>query len=248
MSWSRITPVLVAGTLALGGLASPAVAQTASAPHTPPATPLIDPQIGSYDLGMLLGNQLSHNGLGSTLSLPALERGLKEALAGKIPNPQQRDSAQHFVSAARDALATHNATLAREFLAKNSSAEGIRTLPSGLQYRVLAPGDEKAPPPKPSDELTVRYRASLSDGTQLDNSDEHPQQPVFRLNSVIQGWQQALSAMRPGAKWQVFVPPQLGYGSNSPPPLPPGALLVYELELVSVTPASTTAVSPRPGQ
>jgi FKBP-type peptidyl-prolyl cis-trans isomerase FklB len=178
----------------------------------------------------------------------ALVGGIEAALGGKLPSAEQKDAAQQFVHAARTALADRNSGLARSFLEENAREKGVTTLPSGLQYRVLAEGDPKAPPPGPRDQITVRYRASLADGTEIDRSDEHSQPAAFKLNSVIKGWREALSAMRPGAKWRVFVPPELGYGTNSPPPIPPGSLLVYELELLqvdSVKPASVEMTRPR---
>jgi FKBP-type peptidyl-prolyl cis-trans isomerase len=189
---------------------------------------------------LVFGSQLASNGLGSTLSRESLVRGIDEALGGKIPSPAQKESAQQFIRAARTTLAAHNTERARLFLEKNARESGIQTLPSGVQYRVLAPGDPTAPLPGPRDEVTLRYRASLADGTEIDRSDDHSQPAVFRLNSVIKGWHEALSAMRPGAKWQVFVPPELGYGANPPPPIPPGALLVYELELLRVEAGTPT--------
>ena len=115
-------------------------------------------------------------------------------------------------------------------------------MPSGLQYRVLAAGAAKAAPPAPTDQVTLRYRLSLADGTVLDRSEDHPQQqPVFRVNRVIPAWREALLAMRPGARWQLFVPPDLGYGTNSPPPIPPGALLIFDLDLLTVERAPQTA-------
>jgi len=135
-----------------------------------------------------------------------------------------------------------NAKLAKEFLARNAHATGITTMPSGLQYRVLAAGAAKAAPPAPTDQVTLRYRLSLADGTVLDRSEDHPQQqPVFRVNRVIPAWREALLAMRPGARWQLFVPPDLGYGTNSPPPIPPGALLIFDLDLLTVERAPQTA-------
>ncbi len=136
---------------------------------------------------------------------------------------------------AREALAARNADLARAFLARNAHAPGVTSTPSGLQYRILDSGDLKAPSPNLSDQVTLRYRLSLADGTVLDRSEDHPQQAAtFRVSRVIPAWREALLLMRPGAKWQLFVPPALGYGANSPPPIPPGALLVFELDLVSV--------------
>lgn len=219
-------------------LAGPVVTDTPSntaATQTPSAQAV---ETASYQIGLVLGSQLASSGVGSTVSRESLVRGIDEALAGRIPSAAQKESAQQFIRAARTTLAARNAEQARLFLEKNVHESGIETLPSGVQYRVLAPGNPTAPLPGPRDQVTLRYRASLADGTEIDRSDDHSQPAVFRLNSVIQGWHEALSAMRPGAKWQVFVPPELAYGANPPPPLPPGALLVYELELLRVDAAT----------
>lgn len=207
---------------------------------------------GSYDIGLLFGNQILNNGLASSLSRQALERGINDALSGRIVSGEQREAAQAFMRSARQALAEKNAKLAHEFLAKNAKQAGIKALPSGLQYRVLEAGDSHAAAVTPTDQVDLRYRAELADGTVLDRSEAHAQPPVFRVNSVIPAWRDALLAMRPGDKWQVFVPPEMGYGMNSPPPLPPGALIVYELDLLAVAskphmmpqqpPASSTAL------
>ncbi|MDE2251384.1 MAG: FKBP-type peptidyl-prolyl cis-trans isomerase [Gammaproteobacteria bacterium] len=216
--------------------AAPASPATPAPPAAAPTEPAISIETASYDIGLMVGTQLASNGIGATLSHEELIRGINEALGGKLVSSTQKDAAQAFIHAARLALGRHNAELAHVFLEKNSHESGIRTLPSGIQYRVLAAGDPKAALPGPTDQITVRYRASLPDGTVIDRSDDHAQPATFRLNSVIQGWRDALSAMVPGARWQIFVPPELGYGVNSPPPIPPGSLLVYELELLKVEP------------
>jgi len=248
-----VTVSLAVGALATAGGAlaiaptvatAPLAAAPAAAPPVTPAAapPPVAPDVGSYDLGLVIGGQLANSGLVGTLSREELVRGIEAALEGKLATPQQKDDAQRFSHGARDTLAARNAGAAHDFLEKNAHEKGVRILPSGLQYRVLAAGDPKAALPGPMDQITVRYRASLTDGTEIDNSDSHGQTPVFRLNSVIKGWHEALSAMRPGDRWQVFVPPELGYGANSPPPIPPGSLLIYELELLKVeVPASEAA-------
>jgi FKBP-type peptidyl-prolyl cis-trans isomerase FklB len=214
-----------------------------------PAPPTVAPAVGSYDIGLMIGRQLANSGLGQTISREALTRGIEAALGGKLPSAAQNDAAQQFMHAARMSLAGRNSELSRTFLEKNAQEKGVASLPSGLQYRVLAEGDAKAPLPGPQDQIIVRYRASLADGTEIDRSDDHAQPAAFKLNSVIKGWREALSAMHPGAKWQVFVPPELGYGTNSPPSIPPGSLLVYELELLQVEaakPVSPEMMKPRP--
>src|SRR6266700_280666 len=209
------------------------VAETAPAATAPKAPP-VTPEAGSYDIGLMLGSQLEHNGVAPIVSMDAVIRGLKEAVAGRAVTAQERDGALRFMRDAREALTEKNRAAGREFLERNAKEPGVLSMPSGLQYRVLNKGDSSAKSPGPTDQVTVRYRASLADGTVFDRSDTHDRPAMFRVNSVFKGWQEAFLAMKPGAKWQLFVPPELGYGANSPPGVPPGALLIYELELLQV--------------
>ena len=227
-----IATVLI-GSTALGtwagfatGSESPTPVQ-ASAPPPPPG-------IASYDIGLMLGNQLERNGIAPTLAVDELVRGLRDGVAGKAPTPEQREGAARFMRSARETLIERNRTAAHEFLEKNAQQPGIVSLPSGLQYRVLAAGDSQAKSPQPTDLVTVRYRTLLTDGTEIDRSETHGHPATFRVDSVFKGWQEAFLAMKPGATWQLFVAPELGYGNSPPQGIPPGAALVYELELVSV--------------
>ncbi len=228
---------------AMAAAAATAPAAAAPAPAAPPATaapkpPAVTPEVGSYDVGLMLGSQLEHSGLVPTVSVDTLIRGLKDGIGGHAITAEERDAALRFMHDARDALAEKNRVAGREFLEHNAKQPGVKTMPSGLQYRVLAEGDPRGTSPAPTDQVTVRYRASLADGTEFDRSDTHDRPATFRVNTVFKGWQEAFQAMKPGAKWQLFVPPELGYGTNSPPSVPPGALLVYELELLHVDPAA----------
>jgi FKBP-type peptidyl-prolyl cis-trans isomerase FklB len=191
----------------------------------------------SYQIGVLLGNQLEHNGLAPKLTLDELLRGLKAGLAGHEQTTAERDSTLHFMRSALEALADSNKAAARDFLARNGKEPGVQSMPSGLQYRVLAAGDSSGKPPSPTDQVTVRYRASLLDGHEFDRSEAHDRPATFRVNSVFKAWQEAFQTMRPGARWQLFVPPELGYGMSTPPGVPPGSLLIYELELLKIEPA-----------
>jgi FKBP-type peptidyl-prolyl cis-trans isomerase FklB len=217
-----------------GAVVAAETAPAAAAPKGPPVTP----EVGSYDIGLMLGSQLEHNGVAPIVSLDAVIRGLKEAIGGRAVTAQERDAALRFMRDARDELTEKNRAAGREFLERNAKEPGVMSMPSGLQYRVLNKGDSQAKSPGPTDQVTVRYKASLADGTVFDRSDTHDRPAMFRVNSVFKGWQEAFVAMKPGAKWQLFVPPELGYGANSPPGVPPGALLIYELELLQVEPAA----------
>jgi FKBP-type peptidyl-prolyl cis-trans isomerase FklB len=233
-----VLALLAAGTLVgLNAAAGPApAAATAIAAPSPPVAP-VTPVAGSYDVGLLLGGQLEHNGLGPNLDFDALVRGLKDSLSGRTLTPDERDAATRFMHDAHSSLVGKGLAQGREFMERNAKQPGVVTLPSGLQYRVLAAGDPNGKPPLPTEDVTVRYRTSLADGTEIDNSDKHGQPATFRVNSVFKGWQEAFKSMTPGAKWELFVPPELGYGNNPPPSIPPGALLIYEIELLRVAPA-----------
>ena len=220
---------------ALADTAPPRIDVPPAAATATPA-PASSPDQSSYNLGLVMGAQLEHAGLSATVVPGELIRGLKDALAAKAPTAQQRDDAVRFMRAARDVLAERNRAVAREFLARNAQVAGVTTTASGLQYHIFAPGDSKANVPGPNDQVTVHYRATLADGTEFDNSYARGQPATFKMNGVIKGWHEAFMLMKPGAKWQLWVPPALGYDTMSPPPIPPGSLVIYELELLKVEP------------
>jgi FKBP-type peptidyl-prolyl cis-trans isomerase FklB len=219
--------------LPVGG-AFPADSSPSAGRSSPVAASSAD---SSYQIGVLLGNQLEHNGLAPGMRVEELVRGLKAGLAGHEQTTADRDSTLHFMRSALETLAASNKAAARDFLARNAKESGVQSMPSGLQYRVLAAGDSSGKPPSPTDQVTVRYRASLLDGHEFDRSESHDRPATFRVNSVFKAWQEAFQTMKPGARWQLFVPPELGYGVNTPPGVPPGSLLIYELELLKIEPA-----------
>jgi FKBP-type peptidyl-prolyl cis-trans isomerase len=237
---------LVVAASAVAAGEPPAASPTAGA-ASQTSKPTTTPADSSYHLGLVLGGQIDHAGLSHDVVVDELIRGIRDGMAAKLPTPAERDDAVRFMRAGRDALAERNRTAAAEFLAKNQKAQGVTTTASGLEYRVLAVGDEHASPPGPRDTVTIQYRASLADGTEFDNSYAHGQPATFRMNAMIKGWNEALSLMRPGARWRVWVPPALGYDAMSPPPIPPGALLVYELELLKVERGAAPASPPAAG-
>ena len=140
-------------------------------------------------------------------------RGLKDGLQGKEAHPG-RSAASAGVSCARrgSAAVARNQTAAKEFLARNAQEKGVVTTASGLQYKVLDAGDKKAPADRAHRQVTVHYRGKLIDGTEFDSSYARGVPATFPVNGVIKGWQEALVLMKPGAKWQLFMPPELAYG------------------------------------
>jgi len=230
-------PAAVLCVISVASLPAAGATQARAASSTPAQPSESAPGDLSYQTGMLLGEQLEHNGLASKITLNELIRGLKDGLAGQAQTAQDRDATLRFMRGAHEALADSNRKAAQDFLARNAKETGIHGMPSGLQYRVLAEGDPSGKPPSLMDQVTVRYRATLVDGHEFDRSDTHERPATFRVSGVIKGWQEAFLAMKPGAKWQLFVPPELGYGSNTPPGVPPGSLMIYDLELLKIEPA-----------
>jgi FKBP-type peptidyl-prolyl cis-trans isomerase len=188
-------------------------------------------------MGLLFGSQLHSSGVDDILSSEAVMRGFKDGLGGKALGPEDKERAMKLMQVGRDAAAARNRAAAHDFLAKNGAAPGITTTASGLQYQVFEAGNAKAAAPTLTDRVTVNYRGRLLDGTEFDNSDKHAQAATFGLNGMIKGWREALPMMKPGAQWRLFIPPELAYDLNGPPNIPPGSLLIFDIELLKVEPA-----------
>ncbi|HEY0766952.1 MAG TPA: FKBP-type peptidyl-prolyl cis-trans isomerase [Steroidobacteraceae bacterium] len=195
---------------------------------------------GSYSVGVSMGEQLRGSGVAPDMINPEqLAQGVRDALSGKASlTDKDRDNIRTLVSSVGES----NHKAAAKFLAENGKKADIVTTASGLQYKVLAAGSGAAP--KPTDEVTVNYRGTLLNGTEFDSSYKRGQPASFQLNRVIPGWTEGLGLMKPGAKWQLFIPPQLAYDLRSAPPIPPGSLLIFEVELLSVKAAPAAAEQP----
>ena len=123
----------------------------------------------------------------------------------------------------------------RTFLIENAKKRGVKTLPSGLQYRILKKGSGVSP--KATDMVTLHYRGNLIDGTEFDSSYKRSEPATFRADSGIRGWVEALQIMNEGAKWKLFIPPDLAYGERGAGVISPNSTLVFNLELISVQPS-----------
>ncbi|CAN5147493.1 hypothetical protein BH09PSE2_BH09PSE2_01510 [soil metagenome] len=124
----------------------------------------------------------------------------------------------------------------RAFLAQTAKAPGVTSLP-GIAFSVVTSGPADGAHPRGPDEITVRYKGSLSDGSVFDSSAEGPDgTATFPLNRLIPGWQAALKLMRPGDRWKIYIPAYMAYGPSAKPKIPADSPLVFEIELVSFTP------------
>ena len=188
----------------------------------------------SYCIGLGLGKGAKEDPM--ELSATMLARGLDDGASARKPLLSQEQARDVLVAFQRERvkrIARKNRKEGEAFLAENATKPGVKTLPSGLQYRVLRDGTGDTP--KPTDLVATRYKGTLIDGTVFDTSEAHSGLMPFRVNGVIEGWTEALLRMKVGAKWQLFIPPDLAYGDQRPARLiPPGATLIFELELVRI--------------
>ena len=194
----------------------------------------------SYSLGYQFGQNLKSQGV--DLNLDVYTSGIRDALGGKesqMPPEEIRATImslqQKLMAAQQKALteqAAKNLSESKAFLAENGKKDGIKTLPSGLEYKVITEGSGKIP--KGDDTVTVHYKGTLLNGTEFDSSYKRGQPATFQVKGVIKGWTEALQLMKEGSKWQLFIPPDLGYGERGAGPIPPNSALIFEIELLSV--------------
>lgn len=227
----------------LVALASLATAQKPDANANPGRTPLTsNREKASYALGYNIGMSFRRDGLNVDPNLIA--RGVADALSNAKPNMTKEEmgavlqAVQKGISqkmAERNAIAGQkNAKEGEAFLAKNKSAEGVKVLPSGLQYKVLKAGTGASP--KATDTVRVNYHGTLVNGTVFDSTKKEGVEPAeIALNMVIQGWSEAIPLMKVGGKWQLFVPSTLAYKETSRPPvIGPNSTLIFEVELLDI--------------
>jgi FKBP-type peptidyl-prolyl cis-trans isomerase len=179
---------------------------------------------------------------GLDINLEAYKSGIQDALSGSKPQLSQEEIQKivaelqkRFMAAREKELketSEKNLAAGKTFLEENKKKEGIKTLPSGLQYKVLAEGSGKSP--KASNQVTVNYRGTLINGSEFDSSYKRGKPATFQVDKVVRGWTEALQLMKEGSKWQLFIPPELGYGERGTGPIPPNSVLIFEVELISV--------------
>ena len=125
---------------------------------------------------------------------------------------------------------------AQAFMDKNGKEEGVKTQPSGLQYKIVRSGPATGMRPQKADEVKVHYEGKLVDGTVFDSSYERGQPVAMPLRALIPAWVEALQLMHPGDEWVLYVPPELGYGEDGAGQIPPNSVLIFRIELIDVLP------------
>jgi FKBP-type peptidyl-prolyl cis-trans isomerase FklB len=140
-------------------------------------------------------------------------------------------------------ISEKNKRAGEAFFSENAKKEGVVTLPSGLQYKIVKKGDGKLP--TPDDKIVCQYRATLVDGTEFDSSEKRGHAVTLPVKGIMAGWTQALQMMPVGSKWQLFIPPQLAYGEKVINGIGPNAMLIFEVELLSIEDKPQTASAAR---
>jgi FKBP-type peptidyl-prolyl cis-trans isomerase len=228
-------------------------AKTGTATHRT-AAPLVlttDKQKASYALGQSMARSLQRGGLTTDdVDTAIIGRGIRDALSNAKPaltEDQQKAALTALSTSARTKMEAKNKVAGdanikagEAFLAANKTKDGVVTLPSGLQYKIITAGT--GPKPTAQDTVVCNYRGTLIDGKEFDASAKHGGPASFPVSGVIKGWTEALQLMPVGSKWQLFIPPDLAYGARGAgPDIGPNSTLVFEVELVSIKPASANA-------
>jgi FKBP-type peptidyl-prolyl cis-trans isomerase len=213
------------------------------------ATPLVlktDKDKESYALGMNVGKSLKKDGVEVDPKIVA--RGIADALAGGKTLLSDEEARAALVTLQGDVRKRQTAELevlggankqeGDAFLAANKAQQGVTTTPDGLQYKVLKQGD--GPKPTAGDSVVCNYRGTLLNNKEFDSSYKRGQAATFPVSGVIKGWTEALQLMPVGSKWQIVVPPELGYGARGAgADIGPNSTLVFEIELLSIHPKDT---------
>ncbi len=195
----------------------------------------------SYSIGMNVGQNLKMQGLAVNPAI--LAKGMNDILDSIPPLITAEQAQAVLMSSQQQMMAKQEETMKMKseknikegevFLAENKKKDGVVTLPTGLQYRIITKGS--GPKPAPTDTVTVHYRGTLIDGTEFDSSIKRGQPATFALNAVIKGWTDGLQLMPVGSKWNLYIPPDLAYSERGAGNvIPPNSTLIFEVELLSI--------------
>jgi FKBP-type peptidyl-prolyl cis-trans isomerase FklB len=198
-------------------------------------------QKASYALGMNIGTGLHKQGV--TMDPALVAKGLRDAMTGaktlmteeeaRAVLTQLQSEVRGKMEAKAHEAGAGNRKEGEAFLAANKSKEGVVTLPSGLQYKILKEGT--GPKPAATDTVSCNYKGTLLSGKEFDSSYKRGEATSFPVNGVIKGWTEALQLMPVGSKWQLFIPADLAYGDRGAGgDIGPGETLIFEVELVSI--------------
>ncbi len=207
----------------------------------------------SYSIGLRIAMGMKQQNV--EVDVDTLAKAMKDVFAGGKPLLTDQEAQQVLMEWQRkmreefqkkqDELGETNKVEGAKFLEENKAKEGVKTLASGVQYKVLKSGDGAIP--KATDRVKVHYKGTLIDGTQFDSSIDRGEPAVFAVNGVIKGWTEALQQMKVGDKWQIFIPSDLAYGPRgNMRTIPPNAVLIFDVELLGIEPAEAPPATTQP--
>ncbi len=200
-----------------------------------------DKEKASYIIGINIGHNLKQ--MPMQIDQDLFLKGFKDALSGAKPQLSD-DEIRRVMTDLQKEMSAKQAEMMKTvgeknkkegeaFLAENKKKEGVKTLPSGLQYKVIKEGTGKSP--KATDKVTTHYQGTFIDGIIFDSSYQRGEPATFPVNGVIPGWTEALQLMKVGSKWQLFVPAKLAYGEKgAAPKIGPNAVLIFTIELLAI--------------
>jgi FKBP-type peptidyl-prolyl cis-trans isomerase FklB len=241
----------------------PQASPAAKAPGTPtpaakPAQPSpfkSDKEKDSYAIGMNFGAGLRDNLTRQSVDVDfaLVQKGFEDALNGSKTLMTEEEARAALTQLQSDLRAKQeekqkvaaetNKKEGEAFLAANKTKEGVITLPSGLQYKILTPGT--GPKPLATDTVSCNYRGTLINGKEFDSSAKQGKPVTFPVSGVIKGWTEALQLMPVGSKWQLWIPSDLAYGPQQRgPDIGPNSTLIFEVELVSIEPKAEPKTGP----
>ena len=204
----------------------------------------------------IIGTQIARNFKAQDIevNLDSLMLGLKDALEGKELALSQDEMKQVYTlfqqqmrakQAAKEAKeAAENLAAGTAYLEANKAKEGVKVLPSGLQYKVVTEGTGNTP--TADDKVKTNYRGTLIDGTEFDSSYKRNKPAEFPVKGVIKGWTEALQLMKEGGKWELYIPANLAYGERGRPGIPANSTLIFEIELLEIVQAAAPAKAAQP--
>ncbi|TXC82022.1 FKBP-type peptidyl-prolyl cis-trans isomerase [Luteibaculum oceani] len=189
----------------------------------------------SYALGISVADEVKSQNVDS-ISVEAFLKAIKSSLKGDKQLMNTNDARLYYSNYIREKQ-EEKAELAKvagvKFLEENKTKEGVTTLPSGLQYKILKKSNS-GEKPVASDRVKVHYHGTLIDGTVFDSSVERGRPATFPVNAVIKGWVEALQLMEVGDKWMLYIPQDLAYGGRAAGQIPPYSTLIFEVELLEI--------------
>lgn len=240
MKLKMITAALIFSAASTGVFAADAATSPAAAPALNS-----DLQKFSYSVGVDLGRTLHKQGI--EIDAAIMAKGLEDGLNNKqflMTDGQMKEVLETFQkalmekrSAELNKAATENQKAGDAFLSENKKKEGVVTLPSGLQYKILEKGAGEKP--GKDDMVTVEYTGRLLNGETFDSTEKNGQPASFKLSQVIPGWTEVLQLMPVGSTWEVYIPANLAYGARAAGPIGPNSTLIFNIHLLSTKKATS---------